>query len=108
MYQLKCSDGFEIHVIGMGNNGLCNVVDRNGKQVLSAGYDDVKQWMNSRGISELTTTHRAIYGDLMDYTTGDYIRPATAEEKAASDAEVAAGHNEGLITVDGKTCYVDA
>lgn len=50
-----------------------------------------------------TTTH----GDLHDYTTGEYIRPATAAEKAASDAEVAAGHPEGVITVDGRSCYVE-
>ena len=48
------------------------------------------------------------YGDLMDYAAGEFIRPATAAEKATSDAEVAAGHPEGLITVDGRTCYVDA
>lgn len=47
------------------------------------------------------------YGDLMDYTTGEYLRPATKAERDASDAEVAAGHPEGIITVDGKSCYVE-
>lgn len=54
-------------------------------------------------MSNATISH----GDLMDYTTGEYIRPATASEKAASDAEVAAGHPEGIITVDGRSCYVE-
>ena len=45
--------------------------------------------------------------DLMDYTTGMYIREATETEWIASDAEVAAGHAEGLIVVDGRTCYVE-
>jgi len=40
------------------------------------------------------------YGRLMDYNTGDYIRPATKEEREASDAQVEAGHPEGIILVD--------
>lgn len=40
------------------------------------------------------------YGDLMDYVTGDYIRPATQAEREASDAEVAAGRDEGVIAID--------
>lgn len=47
------------------------------------------------------------YGDLHDYSTGEFIRLATKAEREASDAEVARGHEEGLITVDGRTCYVD-
>jgi hypothetical protein len=43
------------------------------------------------------------YGDLHDYTTGEYIRPATAAERKASDE---AG-DEGVIRVDGRSCYVD-
>jgi hypothetical protein len=45
--------------------------------------------------------------DLYDYVTGECIRSATAEEARKSDAEVAAGHYEGLIVVDGRTCYVE-
>lgn len=40
------------------------------------------------------------YGDLMDYATGDYIRPATKDERTASDDAVANGHAEGCIPVD--------
>lgn len=54
------------------------------------------------------TTETKTHGDLMDYTTGDRIREATQAEREASDAEVAAGHAEGVITVDGRSCYVEA
>lgn len=47
------------------------------------------------------------YGDLHDYTTGRYIRPATAQEQRASRAEVECGHAEGVIRVDGVDCYVE-
>lgn len=46
------------------------------------------------------TTIQSTYGDLHDYQTGDYIRPATREDREASDAEVAAGRQEGVIPVD--------
>lgn len=44
------------------------------------------------------------YGDLHDYTTGDYIRLATFAEAQAS----AAAGPEGVIVVGGRSCYVDA
>src|SRR5690606_35949332 len=46
------------------------------------------------------TAEKGEYGDLMDYETGDYIRPATKQEREQSDAEVATGHHEGVIVVD--------
>lgn len=46
------------------------------------------------------------YGSLHDYTTGEYIRAATQAERQESDAEVEAGHYEGVIVVDGRSCYV--
>lgn len=54
------------------------------------------------------TAETKTYGDLMDYATGDYIRPATQAEREASDAEVAMGHAEGVIEVEGRSCYVEA
>lgn len=53
-----------------------------------------------------TLTNLCNHGTLCDYKTGDVLRPATAEEKAESDAEVARGHHEGVIIVDGRLCYV--
>ena len=49
-----------------------------------------------------TTDH----GTLYDYSTGEELRPATAEEQAASEqaAETDGGH--GVIEVDGRSCYV--
>jgi len=44
------------------------------------------------------------YGDLMDYTTAEFIRKATREEAIESwESSV-----EGVITVDGRDCYVEA
>ena len=48
----------------------------------------------------MATETATTYGDLMDYTTGEYIRPATKEEREASDREVDDGHYEGVIPVD--------
>lgn len=42
------------------------------------------------------------FGELMDYYTGKYIRPATEEEQEESRK---AGP-EGVILVDGKSVYV--
>ena len=47
------------------------------------------------------------YGDLMIYSTGEFIRKATREEREQSDAEVESGNAQGTIVVDGVTCYVD-
>ena len=42
------------------------------------------------------------HGNLCDYANGEHIRAATAAERAESDG---AGP-EGVITVDGRSCYV--
>ena len=59
----------------------------------------------------------APFGKLMDYITGEYIRPATEQERKDSDAEVEAGQYEGVILVDERAngtgpdeprrCYVE-
>ena len=44
------------------------------------------------------------YGDLMDYATAEFIRKATREEAIESwESSV-----EGVITVNGRDCYVEA
>ena len=46
------------------------------------------------------------YGDLHDYRTGAYIRPATAEELAESiEAEQDGG--AGAFELDGRIVYVE-
>jgi hypothetical protein len=46
------------------------------------------------------------YGYLMDYNTAEAIRPATdAEQLASIDAATRDG-GAGVITVDGRRCYV--
>jgi hypothetical protein len=54
MYQIKCSDGYEIQVVGEGENGLCNVNDRNAKKVYSGTYAECKTWLDARGVHETT------------------------------------------------------
>lgn len=51
-------------------------------------------------------TSKSTYGSLHDYQSGEFIRPATKEEREQSDREVAAGRHEGVIDVDGRSCYV--
>lgn len=42
---------------------------------------------------------------LYDYATGDAIRPATADELAASVAAAEQDTGAGVIEVDGRSCY---
>lgn len=51
----------------------------------------------------MTTT----YGTLMDYVTGESIRPATAEEAYRSTNAAAKDGGAGVIDVDGRRCYVE-
>ena len=44
---------------------------------------------------------------LRNYKTGAAIRPATLEELEASRAEIERGRHEGVIVVDGVSCYVE-
>ena len=43
---------------------------------------------------------------LHDYATGEALRPATAEELAASVAAAETDGGSGVIEVDGRRCYV--
>lgn len=55
------------------------------------------------GGRELTAPYRDDdSGDLHDYRTGEYIRPATAEEISRSEQS----DHTGAIVVDGRTVYV--
>jgi hypothetical protein len=47
----------------------------------------------------------AVGADLHDYTTGDVIRPATAEELAASETAAESDGGAGVIEVDGRSVY---
>ncbi len=46
------------------------------------------------------------YGDLHDYKTGEFIRPATEREYLASITESERDGGAGVIEVDGRACYV--
>lgn len=49
MYQIKCSSGNEIQVIGKGENGLCRVVSSG--VIINAGtYDECVAWCAARAI----------------------------------------------------------
>lgn len=43
---------------------------------------------------------------LHDYQTGEYIREATPEESASSNAAARHDGGAGVIIVDGRSCYV--
>jgi len=45
-------------------------------------------------------------GDLHDYATGEYLRPATQAERELSDDAQRLDGGCGVITVDGRSCYV--
>jgi len=52
------------------------------------------------------TTNEANYGDLHDYQTGAYIRPATEAEQTESVEAAEHDGGAGAIDVDGRSCYV--
>ena len=53
-------------------------------------------------------TNENRFGDLMNYRTGEYIRPATADEYLASVAAARMDGGAGVIeTDDGLVAYVD-
>jgi hypothetical protein len=48
----------------------------------------------------------ANFGDLMDYNTAETIRPATQSEQQASREAAETDGGAGVISVDGRSCYV--
>lgn len=50
MYQIKCSSGNEIQVIGKGENGPCRVMNSNGEQIYYGTYDQCVTWCEDRAI----------------------------------------------------------
>lgn len=46
------------------------------------------------------------YGNLHDLRTGDYIRPATLDERTASRAAAKRDGGVGAIRIGNVTCYV--
>ena len=46
------------------------------------------------------------YGDLHDYHTGEYIRPATRDERDASYAAAKRDGGAGVISLQGRRVYV--
>ena len=56
---------------------------------------------------EYRAAEAADFGTLHDYATGEELRPATSDERKRSDDEIEAGHPEGVILVDGRSCYVE-
>ena len=66
------------------------------------------------GAGVITVDGRLCYVDidgarhlLIDYRTGETIRTATAAELAASISATQHDGGAGVITVDGRLCYVD-
>ena len=58
--------------------------------------------------SDATTNFRTfrVCADLIDYRTGEIIRPATADELRASIDAAKIDGGAGVIDVDGRSCYV--
>jgi hypothetical protein len=54
-------------------------------------------------IDSTSTENQADHGTLVDYWTGEDIRPATASERKASNL---ANASRCVILVNGRSCYV--
>ncbi|AMV24606.1 hypothetical protein VT84_13990 [Gemmata sp. SH-PL17] len=54
MYQIKCECGYEIRVIGKGENGLCKVVKADSNhEAFSGTYAQCEKWLSDRGVKTL-------------------------------------------------------
>ncbi len=52
MYQIKCTCGYEIHVIGKGENGLCRVV-RDNQTAFAGTYAECETWLAARAVKAI-------------------------------------------------------
>jgi len=50
MFQIKFQNGYEIQVIGRGEDGLCRVEDRDNRTVFAGTYSECEAWLNSRAV----------------------------------------------------------
>lgn len=50
MYQVKFTSGYEIHIIGKGEKGLCRVVNSIGFIVYESTYAACERWLNARTV----------------------------------------------------------
>lgn len=52
MYQIKCSSGYEIVVVGKGKNGLCRVVKSSVSHaaVFAGTYAQCVRWLADRAV----------------------------------------------------------
>lgn len=53
MYQIKFQNGYEIQVIGPGENGPCRVCDSENRVVFRGNYEACEKWLNDRAVSSL-------------------------------------------------------
>jgi len=66
-----------------------------------------ENWVANRNrLSRLTEGRYLTEADLIDYSTGDIVRKATADELRASIDAAKVDGGAGVIDVDGRSCYV--
>jgi hypothetical protein len=53
MYQIKAQNGYEIQVIGRGENGLCRVVTKYCHVCFTGTYAACVAWLTARAIAVL-------------------------------------------------------
>ena len=70
---------------------------------------EMKTWYNdaTTNFQTFRDASHAQTGELHNYTTGEFIRIATAGEQAASIAAAETDGGSGVIVVDGVSCYVE-
>lgn len=54
MFQVKCQNGYEIHVIGKGENGLCRVANHDHQIVFTGTYAQCEKWLNDRAVKVIS------------------------------------------------------
>lgn len=72
-------------------------------ELRSANPYPYRTWEGEQWTEGWDTSAGVTYGDLHDYATGDFIRPARKTERDESRRS----GDEGVILVDGRRCYVE-
>ena len=58
MFQIKFQCGYEIQVIGKGENGSCRVCNSNQHVVFRGTYAECERWLTSRAVRSLLVPRR--------------------------------------------------
>ena len=108
---LTTDDGLRIYDLEPQGGDLLAVAGPDGYDPSAIDHDDLPagfrwleddEWSEACARAEEARKSPSTHGDLHDYASGEYLRPATLAERDESRAS----GPEGVILVRGRRCYV--